>query len=118
MKKDGETGKMKISGIFGSVSGGLGIAGLHNVCHVLCQGAIVFLAIFGITVAGMPLAFLQDYSLFFSIMGAVSASVAILIFYWTKVRCQMEKNRRDWFWLTFNFIVLGISAIGIGGNFI
>ncbi len=119
MKKNkNNTNETKPLGILGGLSSGLGFAGLHNVCHTLCQGIIISLAIFGITVVGMPLAFLQDYSLFFSIMGLVSASTAIFIFYWTKIRCSMKKNKKDWFWFAFNFFILIASTVGIIGNFI
>lgn len=99
-------------GIFGTASSSLGIVGLHNVCHVACEGLIAFLAILGITLVGMPLAFLQDYSLFLSAMGLVSAIFG-LYFYYIMRNC----NRRK-FWLAFNFIVLIFSIIGIAGNFI
>ncbi len=105
--------KTKTTGIVGSVSSGLGIAGLHNVCHTICQGIVVFLAVFGITVVGMPLAFLQDYSLLFSTMGLISGAAGVFIFYWFKVRCSMKKTKKDWFWFAFNFFVLIISATAI-----
>ena len=42
----------------------------HNVCHSLCMGLIAFLAVFGIVIVGMPLAFLQDYNIYFWLMAA------------------------------------------------
>lgn len=38
----------------------------HNVCHAACQGAIAFLAVFGIYIVGEgPLMFLQEYNIYF-----------------------------------------------------
>lgn len=47
-------------GLLGSLFVGLGGAGAFGVCHTICQIAIVALAAVGITVIGMPLAFLQE----------------------------------------------------------
>lgn len=105
----------KFLGIFGSMSSGLGIIGLHNVCHIVCEGLIAVLAIIGITIVGMPLAFLQDYSFLFGLMGLFSASAAILIFVWTKLAHKMKTGKRQLMWLSFNIIVLALSIVTVGG---
>ena len=113
MKKKSQTNQ-KTFGILGGFSSGLGIIGLHNVCHVVCEGVIVFLAVFGIAIVGMPLAFLQDYSLFFSVMGMVSAASGIAFYLWTRKTCKMTKKQN--FWLVLNIFVLMISTYGIMGG--
>ncbi len=113
-----EIKETKSIGIFGGVSGGLGILGLHNICHVACEVVIVFLATFGIVVTGMPLLFLQDYSLFFSIMGLASASVAIGFYMWKKKTCKMKFTGSQNFWLAFNIFVMVASFISLYANIV
>ncbi len=48
----------KIIGAAGSVSGATSILGSWQICHNVCLGIIVVLGILGITIVGMPLAFL------------------------------------------------------------
>lgn len=115
-KKEIEIKETKRIGIFGGVSGGLGILGLHNVCHAACEGLIVFLAVFGIALTGMPLLFLQDYSLFFSIMGIASATFAISYYLWKKKTCRMAFNKRQNFWFVFNILVFMISIFTLYTN--
>lgn len=111
-----EIKETKKIGIFGGFSGGLSILGLHNICHAACEAVIVFLAVFGIVVTGMPLLFLQDYSLFFSIMGIFSAGVAIAYFVWKKMTCNMIFSRRQNFWVVFNALVLAVSFASLFAN--
>ncbi len=117
VKKKINDDKMKATGIIGSFSSILGVAGLYNVCHTICQVLIAVLAIIGITVTGMPLAFLQNYRLPFSILGLLSSSFGMGFFYWTKVHCKMKKTKRDWFWLMLNVAVFVISITVIVGGF-
>lgn len=117
MKKQKDD-KTKVTGIIGGISSAIGIAGLYNVCHTICQVLIAALAIFGITVVGMPLAFLQKYVIPFSIMGLLSSSIGIGMFYWTKAHCGMKKTKKDWLWFIVNVIVLMISITGIIGGLI
>lgn len=70
----------RIAAMFGGISGGLGTFGaLHNVCHWTCQVLVAGLGIFGITLAGLPLAFLEDPKLIvlFGSMGTVSLGVSM-----------------------------------------
>lgn len=115
MKKNKDD-KTKVTGVVGGISSALGIAGLYNVCHTICEVLIAALAVFGITVVGMPLAFLQKYVIPFSIMGLLSSSVGIGMFYWTKVHCKMKKTKKDWLWLIVNVIVFVVSITGIIGG--
>ncbi len=109
-------GKTKALGIFGSLSGSLGIIGLHNVCHLVCSGLIAGLAIFGIIVVGMPLAFLQNYSFIFSITGLASSGIALILFSYYKFSCSMKFSRSQKFWLVLNSVVLVVSIFGVSGN--
>jgi len=110
------TQETKKLGILGGASGGLGVLGLHSVCHVACEGLIVALAVLGIAVTGMPLLFLQDYSLFFSIMGIASAGVAIAYYTWKRKTCNMVFTRRQNVWLIFNIVILIVSFASLYAN--
>ncbi len=55
--------KEKILGSISSISGLSGVFSSYNMCHSICIGAISLLSIIGITVAGMPLLFLQSIAL-------------------------------------------------------
>lgn len=72
-------------GAFAGSSGIIAIAGLHNACHAICTGLIAFLAIFGIYLYGMPLAFLQDYNLYFWAMAL--GSLGLMLFIKSKGAC-------------------------------
>lgn len=50
--------KEKAIGATGSISGAASILGSWQVCHSVCLGIVALLGIIGITVVGMPLAFL------------------------------------------------------------
>lgn len=72
----------RLSGILGGASGGLGTFGaLHNVCHYTCQILVAGLGIAGITLTGLPLAFLEDPKLIvlFGGMGIVSLGVSMTL---------------------------------------
>ncbi|HLC39966.1 MAG TPA: hypothetical protein VJJ76_03785 [archaeon] len=116
-KNENELQEGKRIGIFGGISGGLGVLGLHNVCHAACEAVIIALAAVGIGVVGMPLLFLQDYSLFFSIMGIASAGAAIGYYVWKKKTCGMIFGRRQNFWLAFNVVVMIVSFGSLFANF-
>lgn len=77
----------KVSGVFGATSSGLGTFGaLHDVCHYTCQVVVAGLGLVGITLAGLPLAFLEDpkFILLFGAMGLVSLGVSIAMHIRTK----------------------------------
>lgn len=67
-------------GLIGGSSSGLGAFGaFHNVCHYTCQGIVAILAVFGVSAAAMPLAFLLDARLvvLFSTIGLASLALSI-----------------------------------------
>jgi len=108
-----ETKSQKILGSLGLTSAGLGIVSLHNVCHLVCEGAIVILALIGITLVGMPLAFLQQYTLLFAIMGIISSIFGISFYLLTRSHHKM--TRKNKFWFVVNIVVLIASIVSIGG---
>jgi len=108
-----ETKSQKILGSLGLTSTGLGIVSLHNVCHLVCEGAIAVLAVVGITLVGMPLEFLQQYTLLFAIMGIISSILGISFYLMTRRHCKM--TRKNNFWFVINIIVLIASIFTIGG---
>ena len=59
----------RIFGFLGSASGGGAVASAHNVCHTICIGAASLLAVFGIIISDTALMFLQDYNVYFWLMG-------------------------------------------------
>ncbi len=81
--------KEKIMVATGSVSGAAGILGSWQVCHNLCLTVIALLAIFGITLIGMPLIFLTKLAVPFWITAAVLLVVTIGIY--VKKKC-ISKN--------------------------
>src|SRR3989344_5263936 len=80
----------KVSGSLSGVSGGMSIISAHNVCHTLCIGVVAALTFFGIAVSGMPLMFLQKYTLLFWGM-AVSFLALSLALYYFKGPCISKK---------------------------
>lgn len=85
----------------GSTTGSLGIS--FAACHTICQAAIAFLAVFGIAVAGIPLAFLGKYGTPFLLLGL--ASFGFSIYLYKKHRLPLKS-------------LLKPAAIGIGVAFI
>ncbi|MBI4018598.1 MAG: hypothetical protein HY368_03240 [Candidatus Aenigmarchaeota archaeon] len=71
------------NGIFswiGSASGTGAIAGAHNVCHALCQGFVLFMALFGIAVSSTALMFLEDYAPYMWSIGLLFLTVSAYFF--------------------------------------
>lgn len=69
----------RIFGFLGSASGGGAIASAHNVCHTICIGLASFLAFFGIIISDTALMFLQDYNIYFWLMGLFFLLVLIVL---------------------------------------
>lgn len=70
----------RLSAVTGGLSGGLGAFGtLHNVCHYTCELVVAGLALVGISLAGLPLAFLEDPRLIvlFRSLGLVSTGLSM-----------------------------------------
>lgn len=72
--------KEKLVTATGSLSGGLSILSSYNVCHSICMGVIAMLSVFGIAVAGFPLAFLLPYQIYFWIIGIAILAVALILY--------------------------------------
>ena len=94
--------KERIISSISSISGLSGIFSSYSVCHSICMTAISLLSIIGITVAGMPLLFLQQVALPIWIFAVVLFGVTLILYY--KKRHCMPKNM-----LTLNF---GLLVIG------
>src|SRR3990167_3028862 len=62
----------------------------HNFCHYLCLGVVALLSIAGITAAGMPLMWLEDYAVYFWGMGLIFLAVSFYLLY-TRPFC-ISKN--------------------------
>lgn len=110
----------RISGILGVASGGAGTFGtLHNVCHYTCEVIIAGLALAGITLTGLPLAFLQEPKLIvlFSGMGIISLGVSMFLHIRTK-RSSLTNNLRNFLdkktVLFGTFILLSLWSLSQG----
>lgn len=66
---------VKRTGTAGATAGGLGTS--FAVCHSVCQSLISVLAVMGITLLGMPLAFLEPYSIPLLIAAAASLGFSV-----------------------------------------
>ena len=66
---------VKKAGNAGATAGGLGTS--FAVCHSVCQSLVAVLAIMGITLLGMPLAFLEPYSIPLLIVAAASLGFSV-----------------------------------------
>jgi len=88
----------KFSSITSSLSGFLSFLGGYQVCHNICLGIVALLSIIGISVAGMPLLFLQKVAIPFWV--AAVALLLITLFFYFKKKC-ISKNL-----ITFNVGVI------------
>ena len=70
----------KTAGIASSVSGSASFLGGYQVCHQVCMGLIGLLSLVGITIVGMPLAFLLPYAVPFWIIGFVLFLITLVLF--------------------------------------
>ncbi len=75
--------KEKIIGATGSVSGAASVLGSWQICHSVCLAIVAMLSVIGITVVGMPLAFLTTIAV---PMWSIAAGLLLvtLILYFTK----------------------------------
>lgn len=81
--------KEKIIARTGSLSGVASILGSWQICHNICLGIIALLAILGITVVGMPLAFFTKLAIPFWTIAFVL--LLIIIGFYIKKKC-ISKN--------------------------
>ena len=63
------------TGVVGATTGGLGTG--FAACHSVCQSLISLLAIVGVSVIGMPLAFLEPYSIPLLLLGLASLGYSV-----------------------------------------
>ena len=69
----------KITGYTGTLSGAASVLGSWQVCHTVCLGIIALLGMIGITVVGMPLAFLTKFAFpFWTIAIMLLVALALL----------------------------------------
>jgi len=69
----------KITGYTGTLSGAASVLGSWQVCHTICLGIIALLGMIGITVVGMPLAFLTKFAFpFWTIAIMLLVALALL----------------------------------------
>ncbi len=85
-KKDGK----RAFAIAGSVSGAGSIISAHNVCHSICLAVVALLSVFGIIVSSDVLMWLQDYNLFFWVMGIAFLAISLVIYF--KMPCCISKK--------------------------
>ncbi len=81
--------KEKIIGSVGSVSGVVSILGSWQICHNVCLGLIALLSVVGITVVGMPLAFLTTIAIPIWSFAALLLVITFIIY--QKKKC-ISKN--------------------------
>lgn len=75
---------------FTGLSGTLSFLGGWQVCHNICLGIIALLSVIGITVVGMPLLFLTQYTVYFWSL-AVLILVPTVLMYWRNRKCMSVK---------------------------
>ena len=80
-----ETTEAKIVGSAGAVSGAASILGSWQVCHSVCLGIVALLGLLGITVIGMPLAFLTEWAI--PLWSIAFALLLVTIGFYLKKRC-------------------------------
>ena len=73
--------KESLLGYSGTVSGGASILSSYTICHQVCLGLIALLSVVGITVVGMPLAFLSKYTMFLWGLGVAMLGITALLYY-------------------------------------
>ena len=89
-RKNNRTYKERFLGLFSGISGSLSFLGGWYVCHNICLGIIALLSLIGITIVGMPLLFLQQYSVYFWSI-ALLLLIPTLAMYW-KSRKNMSSR--------------------------
>lgn len=85
--------KERILSYTGNISGGASIISSYTLCHQICLGLIALLSVIGISVAGMPLAFLSRYTFFFWGLGAAILGVTSILFYYHKYNNKNNNHK-------------------------
>ncbi|MBI4148010.1 hypothetical protein HY490_01845 [Candidatus Woesearchaeota archaeon] len=81
--------KERIVGTAGSISGIAGILGSYQICHTVCLGIVALLGVLGVTIVGMPLAFLTNLAVPFWMLAVFLLSITVVL-YFTK-RCVSKR---------------------------
>lgn len=99
-------------GVPASALGALG--GIHSACHAACAALVASLAVAGVSLAGMPLAFLLDPSLVLALSSAGIVSVGLsLALYRSQRRLGMGGGRVRLALLAV-FGVLSVVSLALG----
>jgi len=77
--------KEKLIGATGSISGAASILGSWQVCHSVCLGIIAALGIIGISLTGMPLAFLTTIAV--PVWGIAVILLGIVAYFYVTKKC-------------------------------
>ncbi len=94
--------KEKIMSTASGVSGAASIMGSWQVCHTVCMSLVALLSAVGISVAGMPLAFLQKFAI--PLWTTALVLLGIVSYFYFKNKC-ISKNSLI---LNSGFIVAGV----------
>ena len=82
--------KTRLLGLSGSASGAASVLGSWQVCHTVCLGLIALLAVFGITLVGMPLLFLTKVALPLWIVAVTLLAITVALH--VKRKCVSKKQ--------------------------
>lgn len=83
----------KITAVVGAGFAGLGAAGAFGLCHAACMAIIAGLAMVGITITGMPLAFLQDAYPIFIAIGLGFIGLSVYLYFRHKNGCMASAKK-------------------------
>src|SRR3989344_357201 len=70
----------KLVGIAGNVGAAGSVVSAHNVCHVLCLGAVALLSVFGVIIASDALMWLEAFAWPFWIMGVAFLALSLALY--------------------------------------
>jgi hypothetical protein len=118
------TAEEKLSGVASTGSGLLSFLGGYNVCHNICLGLIAGLTLIGISIEGMPLAFLQDYAVPMWVLAVTMLGITLYLY--KKHQC-VSKNLlaantgliiaatpfRELEFLQIAFWIVGFGLVGV-----
>ena len=122
--------KEKALSATGSVSGLSGIFSSYTACHNLCITAISLLSVIGITIAGMPLLFLQKIATPLWTAGLVLFGITAYLFYRHKSQNKgtiianfglllagtpfvQETDYKIYFWTAGAIIIIAAAIIAV-----
>ncbi|MBI4173620.1 MAG: hypothetical protein HY519_02765 [Candidatus Aenigmarchaeota archaeon] len=80
----------KKAAVASTVSSSISLLGSYNICHSLCLGALYVLGLLGITAAGLPFLFLQDYAIYFWSLAVLLLAISLAVMH-TGRKCLPAK---------------------------